>query len=187
MIRFSTLILASAALLTFACGDDGSSGEGGSPPSNDGGSNEGAGPVCYDTDVNTGNGESACGPEVCTAGNYCLGAGICDPGCQITAECPTDQYCDMSTATTTGIGLCKTPGPDHEVPCGNTAGSCDDRCAAKASDCGAPADIASQGCDYVCSMASNDQVDCIEESSCEVLGAAFEQGQSFCGIELPED
>jgi hypothetical protein len=66
-------------------------------------------------------------------------------------------------------------------------GSCEDRCAAKASECGAPADVAAQGCDYICAMASTDQVDCLEESNCADLEAAFEQGQSFCGIELPED
>jgi hypothetical protein len=187
MIRISTVFLASAALLTCAaCGDE-TSGQGGSSPSDDGGSSAGAGPVCYDVDVNTGDGDSACGPNVCSPGTYCLGAGICDPGCQNTAECPTGEYCDMSTATTTGIGLCKSPGADHEVPCGNSAGSCDDRCAAKASDCGAPDDIASQGCDYICQTASNDQVDCLEETSCADLSAAFEQGQSFCGIDLPAD
>lgn len=187
MIRFSTIFLACAALSTFACANESGSGEGGGPPDGDGGSNAGAGPVCYDADVNTGNGESACGPEICEGGSYCLGAGICDPGCQITAECPTNELCDMSTAGQTGIGLCKSPGPDHEVPCGDTGGSCDDRCAAKASSCGAPADVSSQGCDYICSSASADQVDCLEEASCDDLSAAFEQGQSFCGIELPED
>jgi hypothetical protein len=187
MIRIFTVFLACAALSTVACGDDGSSGEGGSPPSDDGGSNAGAGPVCYDTDVNAGDGDSACGPKVCAAGTYCLGPGICDPGCQVTAECPTNQICDMSTAGSTGIGLCKTPGPEHEVPCNNNTGSCDDRCGAKAETCGAPDDVAAQGCDYICAMASGEQVDCLEDSSCEDLGAAFEQGQSFCGIELPED
>lgn len=182
----SAFLISLLTATVVACTSETSDGTGSGGSATNGPSGSGAGPVCYDVEVNeTGDGESACGSEVCEAGTYCLGSsGICDPGCRTTLGCARDEFCDMSNAND-GIGLCKTPGKDHEVACPQ-GGSCDDRCRAKAGDCGAPDDITEQGCDYICSKASASQVDCLESSSCADLGEAFESNASICGIDAPE-
>lgn len=182
----SILFLSLFASVVMACAEQPSDSEGSGGSAANGPSGSGAGPVCYDVEVNTsGDGQSACGSEVCDAGTYCLGSsGICDPGCRSTLGCGRDEFCDLSNAND-DIGLCKKPGEEHEVQC-PAGGSCADRCREKASDCGAPADITEQGCDYICPKASAAQVDCLESSSCAELGEAFESNAAICGIEAPE-
>ena len=136
---------------------------------------------CYDVPINVSNdGSSACGPNVCQGGQYCASdVGICDPGCRNELECPRGQHCDLSNAAN-GIGLCRVPGPEHEVAC--TPGqTCEDRCRAKAGQCGAAPEMSQNYCSMLCPSLSDEQIGCIESSSCEDLGRLME-GQSVCGI-----
>ncbi|HZO13875.1 MAG TPA: hypothetical protein VFB62_11475 [Polyangiaceae bacterium] len=136
---------------------------------------------CYDVAINDRNdGSSACGPVVCEGGQYCLSdAGICDPGCRNELECPRGQHCDLANAMN-GIGLCRVPGPEHEVAC-TSSKTCEERCQTKAAQCNAPPDTAESYCAMLCPMLSQEQIGCIETSSCEQLGQLME-GQSVCGI-----
>lgn len=146
----------------------------------------GSGTKCYDVAVNeTNDGSSACGPEVCPGGDYCVSdVGICDPGCRNELECPRGQTCDLSNAGANGIGLCRVPGPEHEVPC-TTTKTCGERCGAKATQCMAPPDVGMQYCGMLCPTLSNDQIDCLEMTSCQELEQLM-QGQTVCGIMPPE-
>jgi hypothetical protein len=169
------------ALALAACGggddDDDNNTDTGDDGADDGGDGN---QVCYDVPINTTNdGREACGPNVCAAGQYCVSdVGICDPGCLDELNCPRGQFCDLSNAPS-GVGLCDDPGPEHEVAC--TGGDdCIQRCVAKAATCGAPADVASSACDVLCPL-PDDQLECIEDTSCEELEQLLE-GESVCGI-----
>jgi hypothetical protein len=171
-------------LVVAACGggdsedDDGSTG---------GGGGNGTGEKCYDIPINDRNdGSSACGPNVCQGGTYCVSdVGICDPGCRSELECPRGEFCDLSNAGGDLIGLCRVPGAEHEVACGTTGKTCGERCAAKTAQCGAPADVGAQACGMLCPTISEEQIDCLETTSCEELEALM-QGQTVCGITPPE-
>jgi hypothetical protein len=52
----------------------------------------------------------------------------------------------------------------------------------KANECDAPESIASAQCSEICASATAEQVTCLEQTSCAELGAAWEQGESVCGI-----
>ncbi len=168
-----------------ACGDDaGSGGSGGG----DGSTTASGGAKCYSVPVNQQNdGTSACGPEVCPGGQYCVSTvGICDPGCTSELNCPKNQYCDKSNAGADGVGLCREPGADLETPCTGGTGDCGSRCRAKASACGAPEAQAEQACNAICPGVSEMQITCLEESSCQEL-EALQMGQEVCGIQPPSD
>jgi len=63
------------------------------------------------------------------------------------------------------------------------AENCDARCAAKASDCGAPASILPQVCATMCGgIPTEDQARCLETESCDVLQQSFLGGALPCGI-----
>jgi len=179
------LIGAPIASAAVACGGD-DEGAGGGGASDATGS--GAGPTCYSVETNdSGDGTEACGPVTCSGGEYCFDTtGICDPGCLDALDCSSGDYCNLDNANG-GVGVCMTPGPDLEKPCSGSGGSCNDRCGAKASSCGAPSGFATQACSELCAMASEDQISCIESSSCQDLGEAFEQGQPLCGLTPPSD
>ena len=173
-------------LVAMGCGDstDGAGGGGNESPSG------GNGNVCYSVDVNeTNDGSTACGPSVCKGGEYCFSdVGICDPGCFSELNCPAHQYCDLAGSGANGVGLCRKPGKSQEKACSASNGSghssgddCATRCKAKAAVCGAPAATAEQGCSELCPQLSEDQIDCLETSSCEVLEQLTE-GKSACGI-----
>ncbi|NUO48327.1 MAG: hypothetical protein HOV80_05670 [Polyangiaceae bacterium] len=175
------------ASLGVGCGDDAGSGGGGGD--DDGGSTTaGGGTKCYSVPVNQQNdGSSACGPEVCSGGEYCASdVGICDPGCTSELNCPRNQYCDKSNAGADEIGLCRAPGADLEKPCSGMTGDCNSRCGAKASACGAPAAQAEQACNALCPGISEQQIVCLEETTCEEL-EALQMGTEVCGIQPPTD
>lgn len=66
---------------------------------------------------------------------------------------------------------------------GGTAANCMSRCESKATACGAPADVAASECASLCSLSpSEDQAQCMENTSCSALEAAFMDGQYPCGI-----
>ena len=185
MKRPGVIMLASVLVLALAAcgGDDG--GDSGADGDGDGdGGDGGDGAICYDVPTNeTNDGTKACGPVICAAGEYCVSeVGICDPGCIDELDCASGQFCDLSNAGSDGVGLCRDPGQEHEVPCGDTGGDddCVDRCLAKAATCGAPTDIASAACDGLCPM-PEDQLVCVEDTPCEELEPIFEGG-TVCGI-----
>lgn len=66
---------------------------------------------------------------------------------------------------------------------GPAAQNCPERCAAKAADCGAPADVASAQCQSVCGGSlTEDQLDCLEMEDCATLTEVFLGTGSACGI-----
>jgi hypothetical protein len=150
------------------------------------GGGNGNGAKCYDVAVNDRNdGSSACGPSVCKGGEYCASdVGICDPGCKSELECPRGQFCDLSNAGAEAVGLCRVPGPEHEVPCTSNK-PCGERCAAKAAQCGAPLEVGQDYCAEVCPTLSGEQLTCLEMTSCADLEKLM-QGETVCGITAPE-
>ena len=66
---------------------------------------------------------------------------------------------------------------------GGSGRSCSNVCAGKASSCGAPADVTSQGCAELCRHApSASQLACLEGASCSELAEAVQGGALPCGI-----
>ena len=66
---------------------------------------------------------------------------------------------------------------------GPAAANCPTRCSEKASDCGAPPDIAAAQCQGICgSNLSEDQLQCLEDESCEALEALIIGGANVCDI-----
>lgn len=62
------------------------------------------------------------------------------------------------------------------------AANCQARCEAKLTTCGQAA-IASSGCtSIVCGDATEQQLVCLEGSTCEAIGAAVSSGMALCGI-----
>lgn len=184
MKRPGVIVLASALLLALgACGGD-SDDSGDDGDDSGGGDGDGDGAICYDVPTNeTNDGTKACGPVICEAGEYCVSdVGICDPGCIDELDCGRGDFCDLSNAGSDGVGLCRAPGQDHEVPCDGGGGDddCVDRCRAKAATCGAPTDIADAACDGLCPL-PEDQLTCVEDTPCEELEPIFEGG-TVCGI-----
>lgn len=176
-----TTVVGGAAVT--GCGDSTEGAGGGDSDASSSGSN---GATCYSVPINeTNDGSSACGPSVCKGGEYCFSdVGICDPGCLSELNCPAKQYCDLSGAGADGVGLCRAPGKALEKPCssGSSAGGdCSSRCKDKAALCGAPASTADQACSMLCPGLSEDQITCLETSSCEVL-QQLTDGKSVCGI-----
>jgi hypothetical protein len=176
-----------------ACGGSGADGTGGSTStSTTSTTSSTSGALCYNVPVNTGNGAAACGPNMCSGGTYCLGAGICDPGCLSEKQCPQNQTCDLSNPTNGPqgpVGLCRAPNSSETVACSSTSTStssgapdCQPRCVAKAATCGAPGDVATQKCKELCATATPDQVTCLEGKSCADLGDAFQHGTLICGL-----
>ena len=61
--------------------------------------------------------------------------------------------------------------------------NCATRCEDKAVDCQAPDDVASSQCAMICGGGVTDeQLECLEDSSCEELGMAFLGGAPICDI-----
>jgi hypothetical protein len=185
-----------AALMATGCDEadtDGAGGGGGGGTT--GPATTGSGQQCYSVPVNeTNDGRSACGPSTCDAGSYCYDStGICDPGCLNELGCASGQTCDLSNPTPDlqdrPVGLCRAPNAAEETPCPSSTSStstggsdCQTRCMAKANECDAPASIASAQCSEICASATEEQVTCLEQSSCAELGEAWEQGDPICGI-----
>jgi hypothetical protein len=185
MKRPGVIMLASVLVLALAAcgGDDGGDAGAGDDGDGDGDGDGGDGETCYDVPTNqTNDGTKACGPVICAAGEYCVSeVGICDPGCKGELDCASGQFCDLSNAGADGVGLCRDPGEEHEVPCGDGGDDdCVERCLAKAATCGAPTDIASAACEGLCPM-PEDQLACVEDTPCEELEPIFEGG-TVCGI-----
>ena len=169
--------LAGAACDSTGGGDDdgdddgeGAGSENGSTTS--GGSNE---EVCYDVETNTTKGGEACGINQCAAGEYCDGASICLYGCTSMATCAKGEFCDLSEGGP--VGTCRQPGSEHEISCSSPS-DCGERCAAKATACGAAAQAGSI-CQTVCANASASQLDCLDAASCSELEDGEECGLAF--------
>jgi len=167
-------IVALAALTPMlGCGDDGVGDDADRDPGDETGpSTDGdQDAVCYDIPVNTTDGGESCNIEQCPPGAHCAD-GACLWGCVAATTCPKGQYCDTTTAST---GTCRAPGPEHEMPCNGESG-CDERCQTKAASCGAGA-AASAICGEICGSASDEQVDCLEDTPC----AELQDGEA-CGL-----
>jgi hypothetical protein len=66
---------------------------------------------------------------------------------------------------------------------GAMASDCQDRCESKATECGAPASVATTECATLCAFdVTEAQAQCLESSACEVLEQAFAGGSYPCGI-----
>jgi len=63
------------------------------------------------------------------------------------------------------------------------APDCPERCADKAADCGAPADVAAAQCQQICGgTLTESQLSCLEGESCAALEQAFLGSGDVCGI-----
>lgn len=66
---------------------------------------------------------------------------------------------------------------------GGTPADCAERCATRATECQAPADVAAQSCAMICGGGlTTEQLECLESSDCNALGEAVLAGAPLCGI-----
>ncbi len=73
------------------------------------------------------------------------------------------------------------PAPDAPPPIAAT--NCDSRCISKMSFCGFPPDLAGQGCTLLCDFqVSEEQLGCVETTSCGDIQNAVVAGVPLCGI-----
>ncbi|PKN43991.1 MAG: hypothetical protein CVU63_11560 [Deltaproteobacteria bacterium HGW-Deltaproteobacteria-20] len=182
-------VLGLSTMLACSSDDSSNTGEGGSGGGGSGGTG-GGGDVCYSVPVNvTGDGTSACESQVCSAGQHCAEAMFCDPGCLAVANCAEGQTCDFAAATgNPPVGTCRSPHSSEVIPCatggsgGGSGTDCMTRCKLKAASCDAPAATGEFYCNGLCATATESQLACVEATSCQELGEAFESGSAICGI-----
>lgn len=130
------------------------------------------------------DGSSACGSTTCAGGKFCLATSFCQVGCKNQNNCPRGSRCDMSAADGDGIGTCR-PCTDKPTIDAGTADaapplSCNDRCHAKATTCGASTANASSLCTKACATATDAQLTCLENTAC----ATLTKGGTICGVDF---